>query len=154
MHSVCCCRLTVRRRSSLKKGTPNDLFWPALDPPLGGSGGKTTTLVRDHEYFIPTTFHQNPSVGSGEEVENVRNLRLTDGRCAMTIAHSSFRLRWAKKCIQNIYWHVPESTILRPNCKRALKSQDLIQSRLWIGGDADIVHTTLLVRVKRFMEIF
>ena len=54
-------------------------FDPALDPPLGGSGRKTTTLVRDHEYFIPTKFRQNPSSGSGEEVENVKSLR-TDGR--------------------------------------------------------------------------
>ena len=35
-------------------------FCPALDPPLGGSDRKTTTLVRDHEHFIPTKFHQNP----------------------------------------------------------------------------------------------
>ena len=28
MHSVCCCSLPVLRRSSLKKGTPCDLFWP------------------------------------------------------------------------------------------------------------------------------
>ena len=28
MHSVCCCSLPVWRRSSLKKGTPRDLFWP------------------------------------------------------------------------------------------------------------------------------
>ena len=55
---------------------------PALDPPLGGSGRKTTTLVRDHEYFIPTKFHQNPSSGSGEEVENVKvyGRRTDDGR--------------------------------------------------------------------------
>ena len=83
-------------------------FGPALDPPLGGSGRKTTTLVRDHEYFIPTKFHQNPSSGFGEEVENVKSLRTTtmttttdgrtdDGRCAMTIAHSSLWLRWANK---------------------------------------------------------
>ena len=75
-------------------------FCPALDPPLGWSGRKTTTLVRDHEYFIPTKFHQNPSSGSGEEVENVKSLWTDDGRCAMTIAHSSLRLRWAKKV-----WH-------------------------------------------------
>ena len=54
-------------------------FCPALDPPLGGSGRKTTTLVRDHEYFIPTKFHQNPSSGSGE-VENVKVNRRTDVR--------------------------------------------------------------------------
>ena len=53
-------------------------FCPALDPPLGGSSRKTTTLVRDLEYFIHTKFHQNPSSGSGEEVENVNSL--TDGR--------------------------------------------------------------------------
>ena len=73
-------------------------FCPALDPPLGGSGRKTTTLVRDHEYFMYTKFHQNPSSGSGEEVENVKvygRRRRTDddGRCAMTIAHLSLRLR-------------------------------------------------------------
>ena len=28
MHLVCCCNLLVWRRSSLKKGTPRDLFWP------------------------------------------------------------------------------------------------------------------------------
>ena len=54
-------------------------FGPARDPPRGGgSGRKTTTLVRDHEYFIPTKFRQNPSSGSGE-VENVKSLQ-TDGR--------------------------------------------------------------------------
>ena len=81
-------------------------FGPALDPPLGGSGRKTTTLVRDHEYFIPTKFHQNLSRGSGEEVENVKvygrrrrrrrrttDGRTDDGRCAMTIAHLSLWLR-------------------------------------------------------------
>ena len=47
-------------------------FGPALDPPLGGSGRKTTTLVRDHEYFMHTKFHQNSLSGSGEEVENVK----------------------------------------------------------------------------------
>ena len=60
-------------------------FCPALDPPLDGSGRKTTTLVRDLEYFIHTKFHQNPSSGSGEEVENVNSLtddgrRTDDGR--------------------------------------------------------------------------
>ena len=53
-------------------------FCPALDEPLGGSGRKTSTLVRDHEYFIPTKFHQNPSSGFGEEVEKCE--KFTDGR--------------------------------------------------------------------------
>ena len=56
-------------------------FGPALDPPLGESGRKTTILVRDHEYFIPTKFHQNPSSGSEEEVEHLKVYgRTTDGR--------------------------------------------------------------------------
>ena len=58
-------------------------FGPALDPPLGGSERKTTTLVRDLEHFLNTKFHQNPSSSSWEEVENVNCLtdgRTTDGR--------------------------------------------------------------------------
>ena len=72
-------------------------FCPALDPPLDGSGRKTTTLVRDLEYFIHTKFHQNPSSGSGEEVENVNSLtddrRQTDaGQRVITIGHWSLWL--------------------------------------------------------------
>ena len=100
MHSVCCCSLPVWRRSFLKKGTPVTFFCLALDPPLDGSGRKTTTLVSDHEYFTPTKFHKNPSSCSGEEVENVKVYGRTDddGPCAMTTAHLSLWLRWAKKC--------------------------------------------------------
>ena len=68
---------------SWRRGPPVTYFCPALDPPLDGSGRKTTTLVRDLEHFIHTKFHQNPSSGSGEEVENVNSLngrRTTDGR--------------------------------------------------------------------------
>ena len=98
IHLVCRCSLPVWRRSFLKKGTPVTYFGPALDLPLGGSGRKTTTLVRDHEYFIPTKFHQNPSSGSGEEVENVKvygrrtdddGRRRTDGRRTMRYDNSS-----------------------------------------------------------------
>ena len=44
------------------------------------------TLVGDHEYFMHTKFHQNPSSGSGEEVENVKvyGRRTTDGRQTTT----------------------------------------------------------------------
>ena len=101
--SLLCIRfVAVEEEDSWRRGPPVTYFCPALDPPLGGSGRKTTTLVRDHEYFIPTKFHQNPSSGSGEEVENVKVYRRTDdgrtndGRCAMTIAHLSLWLRWAK----------------------------------------------------------
>ena len=93
---------------SWRRGPPLTYFGPALDPPLGGSGRKTTTLVRDHEYFIPTKFHQNPSSGSGEEVENVKVYgwtTTTDGQCAMTIAHLSLQLRWAKNEIFHFKFH-------------------------------------------------
>ena len=44
---------------------------------------KTTTLLRDLEYIIHTKshtkFHQNPSSGSGEDVENI-NCLTDDGR--------------------------------------------------------------------------
>ena len=77
-------------------------FCPALDPPLDGSGRKTTTLVRDLEYFIHTKFHQIPSSGSGEEVENVNSLtddgRTTDaGQRVITIGHWSLWLLCPKK---------------------------------------------------------
>ena len=79
-------------------------FCPALDPPLGGSGRKTTTLVRDLEYFIHTKFHQNPSSGSGEEVENVNCLKdrrqTTDaGQRMITIGHWSLRLLCPKNWV-------------------------------------------------------
>ena len=48
------------KKKFLEEGDPVTYFCPALDPLLGGSGLKTTTLVRDHEYFIPTKFHLNP----------------------------------------------------------------------------------------------
>ena len=108
MHSVCCCSLPVWRRSSLKKGTPMTYFGPALDPPLDGSGRKTSTLVKDLEYFIHTKFHQNLSSGSGEEVKNVNCLtddgRQTDGRTTdaeqrvITIGHWSLWLLCPKNC--------------------------------------------------------
>ena len=43
---------------------PVTYFGPALDPPLDGSGQKTTTLVRDHEHFMPTKFRKYPLSGS------------------------------------------------------------------------------------------
>ena len=48
---------------------------------MARSGRKTTTLLRGHEYFIPTKFHQNPSSGSGEKVEKFTDE--DDGRRAM-----------------------------------------------------------------------
>ena len=83
-------------------GEPRHLFLPHPGPALDGSGRKTTTRVSDHEYFIPTKFHQNPSSGSGQSVENVKVYgRTDDGRCAMTKAHLSLRPRWAKTLLWN-----------------------------------------------------
>ena len=117
MHSVCCCSLLVWRRSFLKKGTPVTYFCPALDPPLEGSGRKTTTLVRDLEYFIHTKFHQNPSSGSGEEIENVNSLtddgRTTDdgqtdaGQRVITIGQWSLWLLCPKNCTVNMSLLLP-----------------------------------------------
>ena len=97
-----------------RRGPPVTYFGPALDPPLGWSCRKTTTLVRDHEYFIPTKFHQNPKAVLEKKLRMWKDGRTPDGRrtdagrtpdgrdygrCAMTIAHSSLWLRWAKKII-------------------------------------------------------
>ena len=129
MPSVCSCILLVWRRSSLKKDTPVTYSGPALDPPLGGSCLKTTTLVMDLEYFIHTKCHQNPSSGSGEKVENVKlsnGIRTTDGRPTdrrtdagqrgITIGHWSLRLLCPKKnnCVKSCsfpnwnfpYWNI------------------------------------------------
>ena len=46
------------------KKDPVTYFCQALDPPLGPSGRNAFTHVRDHEYFIPTKFLQNPPSGS------------------------------------------------------------------------------------------
>ena len=48
-------------------------FYSHPDSPLGGYDRKTTTLLRDHEYFISTMIHENPSSGSGQEVENANS---------------------------------------------------------------------------------
>ena len=58
--------------TSGRRGPPVTYFGPALDPPWGRSGRKTTTLIRDDKYCIPFKFHQNLSRGSGEEVENAK----------------------------------------------------------------------------------
>ena len=110
MHSVCCCGLLVSRRSSLKKGTPSDLFWPrpgsapgriwpknnntckgpwVLDPcQVSSKSIKRFWRCRKCEKFTPD--RRTPGDG-----------RTDDGQCAMTIAHSSLRLRWAKSPINN-----------------------------------------------------
>ena len=60
------------KKKFLEEGDPLDLFWPRRGSAPGQiCPKKTTTFVRDRKYFISSKFHQNPSSGSGEEVENV-----------------------------------------------------------------------------------
>ena len=75
-------------------------FGPTLDPLLGRSGRKITTLVRDHEYFIPTKFHQNPSSGSGEEVENVKSLWTDDGHLMTPDGRMTDRVRYDNSSLE------------------------------------------------------
>ena len=89
-----------------------------MSQPIRGQGGhlvfpigpKNTNLVEGIEILLPLKFRWILFSGFREEVENVKvygRRRMTtttdgrttdDGRCAMTIAHLSLRLRWAKKC--------------------------------------------------------
>ena len=65
MHSLCYSSLPVWRISFLRKGPPScDLFYPALDPPLGGYGWNTLTYVRSNEHFFTTKFRKHPLRGS------------------------------------------------------------------------------------------
>ena len=70
-------------------------FCPALDPPLRRSGRKTTKLVQNHECFIPTKFHKNPSSGSEEEVENVSYIYMHV--CTPPLFFQQ------NKCLKNLY---------------------------------------------------
>ena len=98
MHSVCPCSLPVWRRSFVKKGTPCDLFCPALDPPLGQIWLKNNNTCKGpwvlHPYQV-----SSKSIKRFWRSRKCESLQTTtDGRrTAMTIAHSSLWLRWAKK---------------------------------------------------------
>ena len=83
-----------------------------MSQPIRGQGGhlvfpigpKNTNLVEDVEILLPVRFRWILFSGFRGEVENVKvyagrttdDGRTDDGRCAMTIAHLSLRLRWAK----------------------------------------------------------
>ena len=66
------------------------------------SARKTQTLLEGVEILFSVKFRWIPFSGFRGEVENVKvyagrtDGRTNDGRCAMTIAHSSLRLGWAK----------------------------------------------------------
>ena len=48
----------------LEEGDTRDLFLPLPGPALGRIWPKTTPLVWDYEYFIPTKFRKHPPNGS------------------------------------------------------------------------------------------
>ena len=79
-------------------------FWPALDPPLGGSGRKNNNTCKGpwvlHPYQVSSKsikrFWRRSWKCEKFTDEDGRTTTTTDGRRAMTIAHLSLWLRWAK----------------------------------------------------------
>ena len=106
MHSVCCCSLPVWRRSFLKKGTPCDLFLPRPGSAPGGIWPKNNNTCKGpwvlHPYQVSSKsikgfWRRSWKCESLQTDDDGRTDRQTDGRRAMTIAHLSLQLRWAKK---------------------------------------------------------
>ena len=121
MHSVCRCSLPVWRRSFLKKGTPRDLFLPRPGSAPGRIWPKNNNTCKGpwvlHAYQVSSKsikrfWRRSRKCESLQTTTTTDGRRRTDGRtddgrCAMTIAHLSLRLRWAKKNEQQINssWH-------------------------------------------------
>ena len=59
------------KKKFLKEGDPRDLFLPRPGSAPEQIRPKTTTLARDHEYFITTKFRKHPSSGSVEKADYV-----------------------------------------------------------------------------------
>ena len=97
MHSVLRCSLQVWRRSLLKKETLMTYFGSPWIHPL---------IWRKHNNTCKGPWVLHPYQISSKSIQQFwRRSRKcekftddgrTDGRCAMTIPHSSLRLRWAK----------------------------------------------------------
>ena len=104
MHLVYRCSLPVWRRSFLKKGTPRDLFWPRPGSAPGGIWPKNNNTCKGPWVLHPYQVSSKSIQGFWRRSRKCESLRTDgrtdgrtdDGRCAMTIAHSSLRLRWAK----------------------------------------------------------
>ena len=58
------------KKKILGEGVPRDLFLPRPGSAFGPIWPKNNNTCKGPKYFIPTMFHQNPSSGSEEEVEN------------------------------------------------------------------------------------
>ena len=101
IHLVCRCSLPVWRRSSLKKGTPCDLFWPrpGSEPwriwPKNNNNCKGPLVL--HPYQVSSKSIKRFWRRSWKCEKFTDGRTTDDGRCAMTIAHSSLWLRWAKQ---------------------------------------------------------
>ena len=115
MHSVCRCSLPVWRRSFLKKGTPRDLFLPRPGSAPGRIWPKNNNTCKGpwvlHAYQVSSKSIKRfwrrsrkcekftpDGRRTDDDGRTTTDGRTDDGRCAMTIAHSSLRLRWAKNC--------------------------------------------------------
>ena len=104
MHSVCRCSLLVWRRSFLKNGTPRDLFLPRPWSAPGRIWPKNNNTCKGpwvlHAYQVSSKsikrFWRRSWKCESLRTTTTDDGRRTDGRCAMTIAHLSIRLRWAK----------------------------------------------------------
>ena len=115
MHSVCCCSLPIWRRSSLKKGTLHDLFRPRPGStprriwPQNNNTCKEPWVL--HPYKVSSKSIKRfwrrsrkcEKFTDDGRTDRQTDRRTDDGGCAMTIAHSSLRLRWAKKYVINRY---------------------------------------------------
>ena len=106
MYSVCRCSLLVWRRSFLKKGTPRDLFLPRPGSAPGWIWPKNNKTCRGPWVLQPYQLSSKSIKRFWRRSRKCEKLtdgrrRTDNGRCAMTIAHLSLRLRWAKKENQN-----------------------------------------------------
>ena len=132
MHSVCCCSLPVWRRRFLKKGTPRDLFLPRPGSAPGRIWPKNNNTCKGpwvlHTYQVSSKsikqFWRRSRKCESLQTDDGRTTtddgRTDDGRCAMTIAHLSLWLRWAKK-------HFVEDVELA-SCQVSLNSVQRFQS--------------------------
>ena len=104
-----------------------DPLWPTSNCPGSAPGQilpeKTRTLVRDHEYFIPTKFHQNPSNSVAEEVELDMCLWNTD-------APGGNKVQLWQKSLSPTFWPcpAPQGRVMSVKCEQPL---DELTVQVW-----------------------